>query len=87
MATLGWVFLAVAFLMLIMVANNSAKAVWQRITGGIAQGEGNRILPVPPESGDSMIPPTPGSEPGPTPGTIMPVEDSQNPPFTITPVP
>lgn len=33
MASLGWIVLAVAFLVLIMVANNSWSSVWQKITG------------------------------------------------------
>lgn len=38
MSTFGWVLMAGAFLLLIMVANNSWPWVWSSITGGPAPG-------------------------------------------------
>lgn len=51
MATFGWVLIAGAFLILIMVANNSWPWVWAKISAGIPQpGQGNPIVPTPPEA-------------------------------------
>lgn len=74
MGTLGWVILAIAFLLFFMVANNSWPFVWNKIQRGIPkEGEGNRIVPNPPESdtpGELIIPPDMFQ--GPPPGTIVP---------------
>lgn len=98
MGTLGWVLLAAAFLVFMMVANNSWSWVWAKLRLGLSPGpqgpqeptgEGNRILPVPPPSAvPDHIEAPPGSV-GPPPGSIVPVpsEDSGVPPFSITPVP
>jgi hypothetical protein len=52
MGTLGWVLIAVAFLMFIMVANNSWPWVWAKIGSGMPQpGQGNPIVPPPTVSG------------------------------------
>lgn len=79
MATLGWVFLGVAFLMLVMVANNSWPWVWAKIQSGIPQpGSGNKIVPTPPEGPPLTIPPE--IQPaGPTPGTIVPTPPEGQP--------
>lgn len=70
MSTFGWVLLAVAFLVLVMVANNSWPWVWARISRGIPQpGQGNTIVPNPPE-GQNPFQPPPSS--GVMPGTIVP---------------
>lgn len=51
MGTFGWVLIAGAFLVLIMVANNSWPWVWAKIQRGMPQpGEGNKIVPNPPEN-------------------------------------
>lgn len=82
MATFGWILLAGAFLVLIMVANNSWPWVWAKISRGIPQpGEGNKIVPVPPE-GEHPFEPPPSS--GVMPGTIVPVPPEGQNPFTIT---
>lgn len=70
MNTFGWVLLAGAFLLLMMVANNSWPWVWARIQRGIPQpGEGNPIVPTPTQPGNiTGIPPSSGVMPG----TIVP---------------
>jgi hypothetical protein len=77
-ASFGWILLAGAFLVLVMVANNSWPWVWAKISRGIPQpGEGNRIVPNPPESdtpGELIIPPD-MIPTGPPPGSIVPVPD------------
>ena len=51
MATFGWILLVGAFLVLIMIANNSWPWVWAKIQAGIPQpGQGNPIVQTPPES-------------------------------------
>lgn len=64
MASFGWILLAGAFLVLIMVANNSWPFVWARLQRGIPQpGEGNTIVPTPPADAPSVLPPVPGQIP------------------------
>lgn len=81
MATFGWVLLAGAFLMLVMVANNSWPWVWAKISSGVPQpGQGNPIVPTP----SPDVPPTgplPEPTPGLPPGSIVPTP----PPGTYTP--
>lgn len=84
MGTFGWILLAGAFLVLIMVANNSWPWVWAKINAGIPKpGEGNTIVPTPPspqeggppsllpQPGDTGVPaePTPGNSIVPTPAS------------------
>lgn len=67
MASFGWILLAGAFLVLVMVANNSWPWVWAKIGRGIPQpGEGNRIVPNPPETDtpEFRIPGLPDLQPG-----------------------
>jgi len=46
--TLGWVLIAIAFLMFVMIANNSWPWVWAKISAGMPQaGQGNPIVPTP----------------------------------------
>jgi len=55
MGTFGWVLIAGAFLMFVMVANNSWPWVWSKIQQGIPQpGQGNQIVPTPPETEGSF---------------------------------
>lgn len=77
MATFGWVLLAGAFLVLIMVANNSWPWVWAKISAGLPQaGEGNPIVPNPPEN-QSPFTLTPETTPsGPPSGTIVPTPET-----------
>ena len=73
MSTFGWVLLTGAFLILIMVANNSWPWVWAKISAGMPQpGQGNPIVPTPAE----------GSQPF----TLTPDTTQQGPP-SGTPVP
>lgn len=82
MGTFGWVLITGGFLVLIMVANNSWPWVWAKISRGMPQpGEGNQIVPVPPERPESerfTIPGFPSGTPEePSQGnTIVPVPDS-----------
>ena len=71
MATFGWVLLTGAFLILIMVANNSWPWVWAKISAGMPQpGQGNPIVPTPQEATGSFVL-TPDTTPsGPPSGTI-----------------
>lgn len=80
MGTFGWVLIAGAFLVLIMVANNSWPWVWAKISAGMPQpGQGNPIVPTPPE-GQSPFTLTPDTTPsGPTPGTIVPTPPTGTP--------
>jgi hypothetical protein len=73
MGTFGWVLLAGAFLILIMVANNSWPWVWAKISAGLPQpGQGNTIVPNPPE-GQTPFTTTPDTtQQGPPSGTIVP---------------
>lgn len=66
MTTFGWVLIGIAFLMLIMVANNSWSFVWTKILAGM----GSTVTPAPPisqqartggqdtQSGNIQTPPT-----------------------------
>jgi len=95
MGTLGWVLLAAAFLVFMMVANNSWSWVWAKLRLGLQPGpqgaytgEGNLIVPVPPPSATPdhiNVPPGTPNITGPTPGTIVPVPPESSTPFQITP--
>jgi len=94
LGTLGWVLLAAAFLVFMMVANNSWSWVWAKIRTGLvpgtkeATGEGNLIVPVPPPSEHPDHINVPEGTPnitGPAPGTIVPVPPESSTPFQITP--
>jgi hypothetical protein len=85
MASLGWILLAGAFLVLIMVANNSWPFVWAKISRGIPQpGEGNPIVPNPTttEQDNPFTVPPEDQPAGPPPGTIVPTPDSNQNQFT-----
>lgn len=74
MGTFGWVLLTGAFLILIMVANNSWPWVWGKISQGIPQpGEGNTIVPNPAQETNQL--------------TIPPEVQQQQPSGTIVPTP
>jgi hypothetical protein len=77
MGTFGWVLLSGAFLILIMVANNSWPWVWAKISAGMPQpGQGNPIVPNPPENAAPFTL-TPETTPqGPPSGTIVPTPES-----------
>jgi hypothetical protein len=83
--------IALAFLVFIMIANNSWPWVIARLQRGIPKpGEGNPILPVPPPSeipDHINVPEGTPNTTGPTPGTILPVPEESQTPFQITPVP
>lgn len=72
MGTFGWVLIAGAFLVLIMVANNSWPWVWAKISAGMPKpGEGNPIVPTPQEATNQFVL-TPDTTPqGPPSGTIV----------------
>jgi hypothetical protein len=75
MSTFGWVLLVGAFLILIMVANNSWPWVWAKLSAGMpVPGQGNRIVPNPSTTeGTNPFTVPPEFQPqGPTPGTIVP---------------
>jgi hypothetical protein len=78
--TFGWVLITGAFLILIMVANNSWPWVWAKIQQGIPQpGQGNTIVPTPPEA-SAPFTLTPETTPqGPPSGTIVPTPSSTVP--------
>lgn len=81
MATFGWVLLAGAFLVLIMVANNSWPWVWAKISAGMPQpGQGNPIVPTPAE-GTSPFTLTPDTTPTASIGSNQPVPSN---PGTLT---
>lgn len=76
MATFGWVLLATAFLVLIMVANNSWPWVWSKISGGIPQpGQGNPIVPTPAEGSAPFTIGPDFQQQGPPSGTIVPTPE------------
>jgi len=70
MSALAWLLIGVAFLILVMVANNSWTVIWSRLTGGaIPVGSGNPIVPTPgadaPQIGGSgafPVAPTPSAD-------------------------
>jgi hypothetical protein len=84
MGTLGWVILVGAFLILMMVANNSWSAVWQKISGvtttsgnppalsGETTASGQPVVtgPVPSGNDPASFPPTPEVTPQ-NPGRIL----------------
>lgn len=86
MATFGWVILAVAFLVLMMVANNSWSAVWEKISGSLpnaqasgppattgettASGQPVVTGPTPTPDNPTSFPPTPEVTPQ-NPGRIL----------------
>lgn len=80
MGTFGWVLLTGAFLILIMVANNSWPWVWAKIQEGIPQpGEGNTIVPNPSTETNQLTIPPETQQQGPPSGTIVPTpETNQN---------
>jgi hypothetical protein len=79
MMTFGWVLLAGAFLVLIMVANNSWPWVWAKIQGGIPQpGQGNPIVPTPAEDTQPFTLTPDTTNQGPPPGTIVPTPPQTN---------
>lgn len=63
MSTLGWVFLGVAFLVLIMVANNSWQSVWDRIRNVKASPPAQTTTATPP-SQPQQTPPADIVRPG-----------------------
>lgn len=97
MAAFAWVLIATAFLVLVMVANNSWPAIWARLTGNPLtlggnpsppEGSGNAIVPTPDPNVSTPLNPTPGatveSPPATTGNAIVPV-DPTAPAFTFDP--
>lgn len=83
MGTFGWVLMAGAFLILIMVANNSWPWVWAKISAGMPQpGQGNPIVPTPPE-GQQPFSLTPAPDIPLTPTNNVPSGNTTVPP-TVT---
>lgn len=81
MGTFGWILLTGAFLILIMVANNSWPWVWSKIQQGIPQpGEGNTIVPNPSttEQQNPLTIPPEVQQQGPSSGTIVPTPQQTN---------
>jgi hypothetical protein len=85
MGTFGWVLIAGAFLILIMVANNSWPWVWAKISAGIPQpGQGNPIVPTPPEGQQPFTLTPDTTNQGPPSGTIVSTPPSSEG-FTVPP--
>ena len=98
MASFGWILLAIAFLVLMMVANNSWTTVWQKISGIVPQaaaspaqsGEttasGQPVVtgPNPTPDNPASFPPTPEVQPQ-NPGRILVPNpnDPNGPPLEI----
>lgn len=77
MGTFGWVLIAGAFLVLIMVANNSWPWVWAKISAGMPQpGQGNPIVPTPAEGTNPFTLTPDTTQQGPPSGTIVPTPSS-----------